>query len=70
MGDGLEAYDEAIQWFKRAMLVTELPPTDEIKLAAALCITHHEAEARWLLLQVNVDDLTPSKGSTHSTRGT
>jgi membrane associated rhomboid family serine protease len=57
----LKDYDEAVRWFKRAMWVTELRPTDEINLAAALCITHHEADARWLLLQVNEDDLTPQQ---------
>jgi hypothetical protein len=53
-----KAYEEAIQWFSRAMYVAELPPTAQIEMAAALYKTHHEANARRLLLQVNVGDLT------------
>lgn len=53
-----EAYEQAIQWFLRAMLVTELPATAKIDMAAAYYETYRDADARWLLQQVNPSDLT------------
>jgi membrane associated rhomboid family serine protease len=54
-----EAFEEAIEWFARAMLVTELPAGAKIDLASAYYETFRDADARWLLLQVNPEDLTP-----------
>jgi tetratricopeptide (TPR) repeat protein len=54
-----EAYEEAIEWFARAMLVTDLPAGAKIELASAYYEEYRDEDARWMLSRVSLKDLTP-----------